>query len=83
MDGDVDALAVISKSLYTQGVTSYLATTMTASNEQILKAMHAIKDYNSQAHLDSGKIVGVHLEGPFISPGKIGAQKLSSTSRCY
>lgn len=43
MDGDVDALAVISKSLYTQGVTSYLATTMTAANEQILKAMHAIK----------------------------------------
>ncbi|ABI82716.1 N-acetylglucosamine-6-phosphate deacetylase [Francisella tularensis] len=74
MDGDVDALAVISKSLYTQGVTSYLATTMTAANEQILKAMRAIKDYNSQTHLDSAKIVGVHLEGPFISPGKIGAQ---------
>ncbi|MDE5002992.1 N-acetylglucosamine-6-phosphate deacetylase, partial [Francisella tularensis subsp. holarctica] len=65
MDGDVDALAVLSKSLYTQGVTSYLATTMTAANEQILKSMRAIKDYNSQTHLDSAKIVGVHQEGPF------------------
>ncbi|MDE5005186.1 N-acetylglucosamine-6-phosphate deacetylase, partial [Francisella tularensis subsp. holarctica] len=69
MDGDVDALAVISKSIYTQGVTSYIATTMTAANEQILKAMRSIKDYNSQTHLDSAKIFGVHLEWPFISPG--------------
>ncbi|MDE5016655.1 N-acetylglucosamine-6-phosphate deacetylase, partial [Francisella tularensis subsp. holarctica] len=41
IDGDVDALAVISKSLYTQGVTRSLASTMTAANEQILKEMRA------------------------------------------
>lgn len=79
MDGSIDALDVISKSIYSHGVTSYLATTMTASNQQILKAMDAIKTYNSQNHShstnrDSAKIAGVHLEGPFISPGKIGAQ---------
>ncbi|GAB4221848.1 MAG: N-acetylglucosamine-6-phosphate deacetylase [Francisella sp.] len=74
MDCDIDALRVISKSLYTQGVTSYLATTMTASNEQILKAMCAIKEYSSNSYSNSAKIIGVHLEGPFISPEKIGAQ---------
>ncbi len=74
MDADIDALQTISKSLYKQGVTSYLATTMTASNDHILRAMNAIKSYNSHQHTDSSKIVGVHLEGPFISPGKIGAQ---------
>ncbi|AIT08570.1 N-acetylglucosamine-6-phosphate deacetylase [Candidatus Francisella endociliophora] len=74
MDGDVDALDVISKSIYKQGVTSYLATTMTASNEDILKSMNAIKTYNLKEHNESAKIAGVHLEGPFISPGKIGAQ---------
>ncbi|QIW10044.1 N-acetylglucosamine-6-phosphate deacetylase [Francisella sp. LA112445] len=74
MDGDIDALDVISKSIYKQGVTSYLATTMTAPNEQILKSMHAIKLYNEQPNNLSAKIAGVHLEGPFISPGKIGAQ---------
>ena len=31
MDGSVDSLAEIAKSLYTQGVTSFLATTMTSS----------------------------------------------------
>ncbi|MED7819112.1 MULTISPECIES: N-acetylglucosamine-6-phosphate deacetylase [unclassified Francisella] len=74
MDGDVDALELISKSIYKQGVTSYLATTMTAPNEQILKSMDAIKSFNNRSYNDSAKIVGVHLEGPFISPGKIGAQ---------
>ncbi|WP_150467444.1 N-acetylglucosamine-6-phosphate deacetylase [Francisella sp. SYW-9] len=74
MDGDIDALEVISKSIYKQGVTSYLATTMTAPNEQILRSMSAIKLYNSQSYSESAKIVGVHLEGPFISSGKIGAQ---------
>ncbi|ASG67825.1 N-acetylglucosamine-6-phosphate deacetylase [Francisella halioticida] len=74
MDGDIDALEVISKSIYKQGVTSYLATTMTASNEQILKSMNAIKLYNTKPYKERAKVVGVHLEGPFISSGKIGAQ---------
>lgn len=58
MDADIDALQTISKSLYKQGVTSYLATTMTASNDHILRAMNAIKSYNSHQHTDSSKIVG-------------------------
>ena len=57
MDGDVDSLEVISKSIYKQGVTSYLATTMTASNEQILRSMNAIKLYNAQSYSKSSKIV--------------------------
>lgn len=74
MDGDVDALDVISKSIYKHGVTSYLATTMTATNEDILKSMQAVAKYTSNTHHQCAKIIGIHLEGPFISPGKIGAQ---------
>jgi N-acetylglucosamine-6-phosphate deacetylase len=74
MDADVDALDVISKSIHSHGVTSYLATTMTASNENILKSMQAVAEYTAIQHRQRAKIVGIHLEGPFISPGKIGAQ---------
>ena len=74
MDADVDALDMISKSIHSHGVTSYLATTMTASNEDILKSMEAVAKYTSFQHNQRAKIVGIHLEGPFISPDKIGAQ---------
>jgi N-acetylglucosamine-6-phosphate deacetylase len=66
MDADIDALYVISKSIHSHGVTSYLATTMTASNE-------AAK-YKGIQHQQVANILGIHLEGPFISAGKIGAQ---------
>ena len=75
MDADVDALKTISKSIYKHGVTSYLATTMTAPDEDISKSLQAIKNYNNYIKNERvANIVGVHLEGPFISPDKIGAQ---------
>jgi N-acetylglucosamine-6-phosphate deacetylase len=74
MDGDVSSLNTISKSIYKHGVTSYLATTMTAPDEDIISAMKAIDEYKDQRLQESANIIGVHLEGPFISSGKIGAQ---------
>ncbi|AJC49138.1 N-acetylglucosamine-6-phosphate deacetylase [Allofrancisella guangzhouensis] len=74
MDASVEALETISKSIYAQGVTSYLATTMTASDEHITKAMQTIAQYHNISSTGSARILGVHLEGPFISAGKIGAQ---------
>ncbi len=74
MNASVDGLDVISKSIYSHGVTSYLATTMTASNEDILKSMQAVAMYSATQQSQRAKIAGIHLEGPFISPGKIGAQ---------
>lgn len=74
MDASLESLETISKSIYKHGVTSYLATTMTAPYEDILNSMIAIKNYNQKNIKNSAKIAGIHLEGPFISPGKIGAQ---------
>lgn len=74
MDGNHDALLTVSKALASEGVTAFLATTMTASIEKIsdvLANVHAfIKTKNQGA-----KVLGVHLEGPFLSPGKVGAQR--------
>lgn len=76
MDGTVDALKTIANALASEGTTSFLATTMTQSPENILKAISAVKEYKS-LNLESGaEVVGIHLEGPFISVKHIGAQPL-------
>ncbi|WP_192483291.1 MULTISPECIES: N-acetylglucosamine-6-phosphate deacetylase [Cysteiniphilum] len=76
MDGEIESLKVITSSLYRQGVTSFLATTMTQTEAAISKALNNVADFN-KAHAYGqhfANILGVHLEGPFISPDKIGAQ---------
>jgi len=72
MDATPEAIEIISKSLLQTGTTSFLATTMTMSSYNIQKALSNIK---TDADFVSGaKILGVHLEGPFINSIKKGAQ---------
>jgi len=71
MDATSDALSSISNSLLQTGTTSFLATTMTMAEEDIILALKNIKEYKPK---DGAKIIGVHLEGPFINPKKCGAQ---------
>lgn len=74
MDGTFDALNTIATSLAKEGTTAFLATTMTQSPENISKALSAVKDYKQKAPDSGAEILGVHLEGPFISLKHIGAQ---------
>lgn len=76
MDGTVDALSTIAKAVASEGTTGFLATTMTQSPENISKAMSAVKDYMAMDSQEGAKILGIHLEGPFISVKHIGAQPL-------
>jgi N-acetylglucosamine-6-phosphate deacetylase len=75
MDATHEALTVLSKTLAAEGTTSYLATTMTATPSEIEKALCAVSTYmREQENVQGAAILGVHLEGPFISPKKVGAQ---------
>ncbi len=71
MDATPEALSAISKSILQTGTTSFLATTMTMSKEAIEKALTVAKNHT---HSDGAKVLGVHLEGPFINEKKHGAQ---------
>ena len=81
MDGTTDALKTIANAIASEGTTAFLATTMTQSPENILKAMSAVKDYMAK-NCDSGaEVLGIHLEGPFISTKHIGAQPLEYVAK--
>ena len=56
------------------GTTSLLATTMTAPQEDIALALADIGRAMRQRPVGAARVLGVHLEGPFISPGRLGAQ---------
>lgn len=56
------------------GTTSLLATTMTAPPEDIERALAAIGAACKARGKGEARILGVHLEGPYINSGKLGAQ---------
>lgn len=72
MDGSIEALHAISHALVKEGVTGFLATTMTAKNDHLETVLHTIP-LAIQENKGS-EILGVHLEGPFIAKEKVGAQ---------
>lgn len=76
MDGTVEALQTISEFLAREGTTGFLATTMTQSPENITNALKAVKNVREKGEYKGAEVLGVHLEGPFISPKHVGAQPL-------
>ena len=73
MDGTVESLNTIAKTIVQHGTTSFTPTTMTVSGEDIKKSMSVIKQLKAEG-TEGANILGAHLEGPFISPNAIGAQ---------
>ncbi|PTB83648.1 N-acetylglucosamine-6-phosphate deacetylase [Sulfurovum lithotrophicum] len=72
MDATPEALEILSEILLQTGTTSFLATTMTMSTQAIDRALQNIQKYGSD--VSGAKIIGIHLEGPFINASKHGAQ---------
>ncbi|MBO5713178.1 MAG: N-acetylglucosamine-6-phosphate deacetylase [Clostridia bacterium] len=74
MDGTVENLSKIANAVVKEGTTCFLATTMTQSPENIIKALTAVNDYVNLNKTEGAEILGAHLEGPFISSKHVGAQ---------
>ncbi|RXJ02550.1 N-acetylglucosamine-6-phosphate deacetylase [Anaerobacillus alkaliphilus] len=73
MDATEEALRNMAISLPREGTTSFLVTTITQEVKAIEKALRNTAIYmNSQE--EGAEILGVHLEGPFISKKRAGAQ---------
>jgi len=73
MEARLDAFRDITEFHLRGGTTSLTLTTLSASQKDILKALDAIAPLHNQA-IGGSRILGVHVEGPFISKEKAGAQ---------
>ena len=69
LDADADGYAQAGAALLETGVTAYLPTFITASEEHLAAALSQVP----QAANSGPRVVGAHLEGPFISPTRLGA----------
>jgi N-acetylglucosamine-6-phosphate deacetylase len=72
MDNHFEGLNVISEGLLTCGVTSFLPTTLTSSEESLNQVIEMIGENYTKVH--GAKIKGLFLEGPFFTEKHKGAQ---------
>ena len=72
MDADRNALETISSFLIKHGVTSFYATTITSTRENILAALTSIAEFKDA--MPGASLLGAHVEGPFINLKYKGAQ---------
>jgi N-acetylglucosamine-6-phosphate deacetylase len=68
------AIDTIARTHARRGTTALLATTMTAPRAEIEAALDALAPACSERAKGAARVLGVHLEGPYISAAKLGAQ---------
>jgi N-acetylglucosamine-6-phosphate deacetylase len=83
MEATPEAIGTIGRFLASHGTGSYLATTVTAPVDATLRALDGLaKLIEHPEQIEAAKQnghaaarpIGIHLEGPFLSPAKCGAQ---------
>lgn len=65
---DAEGFAGAGHALAETGVTSYLPTFITAAEEELVAALREMPGAT-----DGARLLGAHLEGPFLSPARLGA----------
>src|SRR4051794_37313076 len=73
LDADADGYRRAGEALLATGVTAYLPTLITSPEEQLLAALAEVP-----AGTERPRILGVHLEGPFLSPRRLGTHLASA-----
>ena len=71
-DGDLEGLHRMGAYEASRGITAMCPATMTLSEAQLTAAAEAAAAY--EPAMGEADLVGINMEGPFISPSKVGAQ---------
>ena len=77
-DGDYKSILKMSEILPQYGVTSFIPTLYAAKEKEMIKNIKAV--VKAMGKEKGAKILGMHLEGPFISKERLGVQTEDSVS---
>jgi N-acetylglucosamine-6-phosphate deacetylase len=80
MDASVSGLEEMARFYASHGVTSFLATTWTASRSSIMNALQLVEEMQGPIQ-DGATLLGAHLEGPYLNPARCGAQDINFIRR--
>ena len=78
-EGTPEAFSAITRFEASRGVTAWCGTTMTYPEEKLAGIMEAAAAFAPAD--DCAALVGINMEGPFISPNKVGAQNPAYVQR--
>lgn len=73
-DGDAEGLATIARYLAENGITSFAPASMTLPEDQLTAAYEVASAFASKKSMNCAVLRGIHMEGPFFSEKKKGAQ---------
>jgi N-acetylglucosamine-6-phosphate deacetylase len=73
IDADADGYRRAGDALLETGVTAYLPTFITAPEDRLVAAIRGVP-----VGVDGPRVLGVHLEGPFLAPGRLGIHPASA-----
>lgn len=73
-DGDSAGLQCMAAYLARQGVTSFAPASMTLPYDTLEKAFRTARDFHDLQPEGCARLMGIHMEGPFFSEKKKGAQ---------
>lgn len=78
MDSDADSFAKLSKYCSEFGVTSFYPTTWANSSKHIMQVLESVKQLTHDS--PGARLMGIHLEGPYLNPDYRGAQDVKMLS---
>ena len=77
-DGSTSGIEAMGRYYASEGVTGWCPTTMTLKEPELRAAVTSIANYERPN--DGAKVLGIHMEGPFVSKEKCGAQNPDNIS---
>ena len=73
-DGSTEGFLQMGSYLAKRGITSFAPASMTLPYDDLRKAFRSAADYKEKRNGEQARLAGIHMEGPYLSEKKKGAQ---------